>query len=443
MKATVRAFFQKAPAKRTAEGLCPVKLCVTFNRQRRYYSLKPVIRNDQWLYLSDEDIKKVTGPSPRGKYRDIAFEYKRIIKEAENIINSLEVYSFGQFEEKYFNKPTSWDNVFNAVVNKIQQLKKEKRFSYAFSFESTLRAVKEFHEGRPLSYNCRQKVETRLNDYLSGKPLLWQDITPKWLKNFETHLAGQGKSRASIGIYMRNIRTLFNEAIKFYDIKARYPFDQFRIKTGEGRKLALTPDQISLIGNYKTDDPGEQFARDMFLFSFLACGMNLSDIARLKRSNILHGEIVFTRKKTEAEEIKGELINVPISGRMREIINRYDSTLKVVGYDPYLFPVLSPEMDEEKQFKAIRQFIKVVNKHIKQIAKRCGINENVTSYTARHSWATISKNSGASVEFIGEMLGHSSVNVTKAYLKSFDKEHRMKHAEKIEELITQPKTAIR
>jgi len=440
MKATARIYFEKSPTKRTKEGFCPVKLCITFNRQRRYYSLKPVIRNDQRLYLSDEDIKKVTGASPRGKYRDIAFEYKRIIKEAENIINSLEVFSFGQFEEKYFNKPTSWDNVFKAFVNKIQQLKTEKRFGYVESFQSTLRAVKEFHEGRPLSYNCRQKVETRLNDYLSGKPLLWQDITPKWLKNFETHLTGQGKSRASIGIYMRNIRTLFNEAIKFYDVKARYPFDQYKIKTGEGRKIALTPEQISLIANFQTDDTKEQFARDMFLFSFLACGMNLSDVARLKQSNIADGEIVFIRKKTESEEARGEFIHVPVTDRMREIIDRYKN--RAIGYDPYLFPVLNPEMDEESQFKAIRQFIKVVNKHIKQLAKRCGINENVTSYTARHSWATISKNSGASVEFISEMLGHSSVNVTKAYLKSFDKEHRMRHAEKIEELITQPKTAI-
>lgn len=441
MQATARIFFQKAPARRTAEGLCPVKLCITFNRQRRYYSLKPVIRNDDWLYLSDEDIKKVTGASPRGTYRDIANEYRRIIKEAENIINSLELFSFGQFEEKYFNKPTSWDNVFMAFVNKIQQLKTEKRFGYSESFQSTLRAVKEFHEGKLLNYNCRQKVESRLNDYLSGKPLLWQDITPKWLKNFETWLTAQGKSRASIGIYMRNIRTLFNEAVKLYEIKARYPFDQYKIKTGEGRKIALTPEQISLIANFQTDDPKEQFARDIFLFSFLACGMNLSDVARLRQSNIVDGEIVFIRKKTESEEARGEFIHVSVTDRMREIIDRYKN--RAIGYDPYLFPVLNPEMDEESQFKAIRQFIKVVNKHIKQLAKRCGINENVTSYTARHSWATISKNSGASVEFISEMLGHSSVNVTKAYLKSFDREHRKMHAEKIEELITQKEKAIK
>ena len=79
MEATARIFFQKAPAKRTTDNLCPVKLCVTHKRERRYYSIAKRIKDAEWLFLSESDIEKVNSDSPRGKFRDIAFEYKRIV----------------------------------------------------------------------------------------------------------------------------------------------------------------------------------------------------------------------------------------------------------------------------------------------------------------------------------------------------------------------------
>jgi integrase/recombinase XerD len=433
MQATARIYFQKAPAKRTKDKLCPVKLCITHNRIRKYYSISEVIQDTDWMFLSVTDIEKVSGDSPRGKYRDIAFEFKRITDEAEKIINGINTFSFNQFEENFFHKLTEWDNVFMAMVDHIKTLKAEERFGYSASFESTLKAIKEFHEDKKYEFNSRQKVETRYNEYLSGKPLNFVDISPKWLKRFEVWLHKQGKSTSTIGIYVRNIRVLFNIATKVHQVKAEYPFSVHKPKSSEGRKIALNAYQISLLANFKTKHPQEQFYRDIFMFSFLGCGMNMSDIARLKYSNIVDGEICFVREKTKNKEIKEEKLHVPITRNMQTIIDRCGT--KAVGFDSFIFPILKDEWTEERKFAEVKQLIKQVNKYVRRISLVVGIKENVSSYVARHSWATIAKNSGTSVEFLSEALGHSSVKVTQGYLKSFEKSTREEHSEKIEKAV--------
>jgi integrase/recombinase XerD len=430
MQATARIYFQKAPARRTKDDLCPVKLCITHNRIRKYYSISEIIKDSDWLFLSESDIKKVTLKSPRGKYRNIAFEYKRITDHANEVIKVIRKFSFNQFEDKFFNKAGTWDNIFSAMIDHIKVLRLESRFGYASSFESTLRAIKEFHEGKRLKFNCRQKVDTRYKDYVSGKPLNFVDITPAWLKRFESKMKQADKSKSTVGIYVRNIRVLFNLALKEHEVKAEYPFNKHKPKTAKGRKIALPAFQISLIANYKTAHPLEQFYRDIFMFSFLANGMNLSDIARLRFSNIIDGEIVFIRKKTEAEEAEENKLRVPITKNIQAIIDRHGN--KAIGHDAFIFPILKPEWNEEKIYSEIKQLVKQVNKYVSHIALVIGIKERVTSYSARHSWATVAKNSGTSIEFISEALGHSSTVVTKLYLKNFERSTREEHAEKIE-----------
>lgn len=431
MQATARIFFQKAPAKRTTNDLIPVKLCITHKGTRKYYSIKDEIKDSSWLFVTEDDIDKITCTSPRGKYKDMRIKYDSIIKKVENIIDDIPTFSFHQFEQKYFHVVTEWDNVFAAMIDQVKTLKAEDRFSYAMSFESTMRAMKEFHEDKKFDYNCRKKVVTRYEAYLSGKPLLFVDITPAWLKKFDNYLTKQeGKKKSTVGIYCRNIRTLFNLAIKKHHVKAEYPFFEYKPKTAKKRKIAMSVEEISLIANYKTSDPVELFYRDIFMFSFLACGMNMTDIARLRYSNIHDNELVFVRKKTENEEHEEESLSIPITRQMQFIIDAHGN--KAVGHDAFIFPILRPEMNEEQKFGEIRQLVKQVNTHIKRIAKAVKINKNISSYVARHSWATISKNSGASIEYISEQLGHDSPKVTMGYLKSFERATREKQSAKTE-----------
>jgi len=425
MEATARIFYQRAPAKRTIDDRCPVKLCITHRQERRYYSLKEKIINNNWMFITEKNILKVN--------KDIQREYNRIVRAAEDVINEIPEFSFGLFEDKFFNRAGSWDNVFSATWGHIQELKVDGRYGYASSFESTLRAVKEFHIGKKLKLNCRNKVDDRYDKYMEGKKLSFPDITASWLKRFDAEMRDQGKSRSTIGIYTRNIKVLFNLAIKKHGVKVEYPFYEYKPKQAASRKLALTPYQISLIINYKTEDPQEQFCRDIFIFSFLANGMNLSDIARLKYSSIKCNEIVFVREKTKNEANEEDGIHVPITRQMQRIIDRHGN--KTVGHDAYIFPVLSLDWNDRKQYSAIKLFTKTVNNNIKHVASAVGITERISSYVARHSFSTILKNAGASVEYLKEALGHSSIQVTQKYLKSFPSDTRREHSEKLEDQV--------
>lgn len=437
MKATARIIFRKEPTRKTKDNLCPVKLCITYKGERRYYSIADKTKKKECLFLSEADIERISGTgknSPRGELRGIADEYTRIVADAYKIIDDLGQFSFNRFEEGYNGVTGDWDNVFSAMWQHIQDLRRDERFGYASSFESTLRAVKEFHTNQTFEFNVRKdKISTRKEKYISGKALRFIDITPRWLKEFESWLKKKEKSRSTIGIYTRNIRVLFNLAIKEHKVNAEYPFSSYKTKTAKGRKIALSAYQIGQIAAYKTENPKEQFYRDMFMFSFFGYGMNLSDIARLRHSNIAGNEIEFVREKTKDEEASEDKIHVPLTQTMRSIIKRHGN--RAVGHDAYIFPVLNPEWDEEKKYAAIRQLTKQVNDTLKTIAKEVGIKERVSSYVARHSFATILKNSGTSTEFISEALGHSSVKVTKLYLKGFEKSTRKEHSDKLESTI--------
>lgn len=383
------------------------------------------------MFITEGNIPKVMAYSPRGQYKDIRLGYDRIVREAEGTINEIPVFSFGLFEDKFFNRAASWDNLFSAMIEHIQVLKLESRFGYAASFESTLRAVKEFHKGEKLDFNSRDKVETRYKEYLSGKKLSFPDITSTWLKKFDAWQRDQGKSRSTTGIYMRNIRVLFNLALKKHGVKAEYPFYDYHPNQADDRKMALSASRMALMANYKTENPQEQFYRDVFIFSFLANGMNLSDIAKIKYSDIAGGEISFVREKTKRKN--KNKIYVPITTRMQSIIDRHGN--KAIGHDAFVFPILRPEWNDQKQFASIKELVKKVNSNIKHIAVKVGITERISSYTARHSFSTILKNSGTRVEFLKEALGHSSIRVTEKYLKSFESDTRREHSERLEEQV--------
>ena len=99
--------------------------------------------------------------------------------------------------------------------------------------------------------------------------------------------------------------------------------------------------------------------------------------------------------------------------------------------DQFVFPILSEGLSPIRERAIIQQATKITNKYIKRIAAELGIKNKVTTYTARHSFATILKRSGASVEFISESLGHSSLTTTENYLASFELETKREMAKNL------------
>ena len=411
MKATARIYLQKSQSKRTQDGLCPVKLVVTYNRKRRYYSVKHYLLPEN-IYMTESDFDRATQKSPRGKYKDIHEDFKKVVRIAEDVIKKMPIFSFDRFERDFLARQIDWDDVYYAFDAHITNLKKENRYGYANSFDDACKSVKTFS---------------------NNKRLTFADITPNWLNRYENWLIKEGKSMATAGVYTRALRRLFNIALQEHGVKADYPFRKFKPRTATANKRALTPKQISTIMNYQPPEgkKGRQFARDLFLFSFFANGMNIGDILRLKYKNIQDEEIVFLREKTKNKRSVVK-IRVPLIQTLKDIINRWGR--KNLSEEVYIFPVLDGSMNEERKKEVIINTRSNLNKRLKRIAKDLKFG-HLSTVHARHSYATIMKNSGASTEYIQEMLGHSSVNVTQNYLDSFEANTRKEKAQDLEKSI--------
>ncbi len=460
MEATASIFFLTTKGRRTKDGLIPVQLKVTHKLVvkgektkfiRKYFPIKGKLQDiNVPTHVKENDIKGLTSNNPKGKYKDYKTEYNRIESLANDIIKEATKegkapFNFDKFQSIWEGELTNWDNFIHAAIEHTLELEKEERYNYASSFMSTIAAVKQYIERKDyktlkdyfkkhkVHLTCRTKFEDRIPIYKSGKQLYFHDITVKWLQSFDKWLKDQGKSTSTRGIYQRNLRVLFNEGINNHDLNVDYPFKRFKPKSARRRKVALTANEISLIANYETNNSIEALYRDIFMFSFLAQGMNMADLARLRQSNIIGGNIQYVRHKTEEEEDIEETINVPITSQMQRIIDIHG--VKSVGVDGHLFPFLNHGMTEKQVYYAIKDLVDDVNKQLANIGKSLGIEQKVTSYAARHSWATIAKRSGKSYEFISESLGHSNLSVTMAYMKSFDQTAQREHAEETENQI--------
>ena len=218
---------------------------------------------------------------------------------------------------------------------------------------------------------------------------------------------------------MRTLRALLNKAIKEgVSSDKYYPFKKFslakyaKIKT---EKRAISKEDIMKIKGVDVSAKSYLIdARNIFMFSYYCRGINFIDIALLKWKDIKGERLVYTRKKTK------ELFNIELLPPAKEILKHYES-LSDKDSESYIFPILNenhhtPNMLFNRKEKMIRK----INKDLKEIASIVGINSELTTYVARHSYATILKKSGVATALISEAMGHDSEKTTKIYLESFE-----------------------
>jgi integrase len=260
----------------------------------------------------------------------------------------------------------------------------------------------------------------------------FSQITKSWLDSFVEWAQTATKkrralSRSTIGIYTRNLKVLVNQAIKagYMD---KNPFLEFKPPTSENIKRALSRKEIEAIMNYSHVNEFRMMYRDFFLFSYMGCGINFSDIFRLKWGQVstypsADGKrkeyISFVRKKTE-RKANQTTRSVLVLKRMREIIDRWGRP--GISDDTYIFPQLSKARNETDRVRIIKQQVKAANNHLKAIAKDLAIDSSISTYSARHSWASHAAHSGQNIHFIQTQLGHGDSKTTERYLESLGPE---------------------
>jgi site-specific recombinase XerD len=239
-----------------------------------------------------------------------------------------------------------------------------------------------------------------------------------FLRGYEKWLRQKECADTSMSLYFRTLRSTYNKAIEAkYTKKTNYPFDDYKVSkfSIKTEKRAIPKDSIKLIMELDLSQASEysQFAKDLFVFSYLCSGINFTDMANLKPNNIVEGRLLYTRQKTNKK------INIPLNNDANAIIQRHINEDLTRGY---IFPILHQNIHktEEQKYNRKKKVLLKVNKALKEISEKTGIKTNLTTYVARHSYATVLKNSGVNIALIGETLGHSDLKTTQIYLDSFE-----------------------
>lgn len=244
-------------------------------------------------------------------------------------------------------------------------------------------------------------------------------IDTEWLAKYEKWLRSKDNKETTISLLFRTLRSAYNKAIQAKCArKSDYPFDDFKINKFDTttQKRAIAKTDILIIKDCQPTEGKRQYmelSRDIFMFSYLCGGINFTDIANLTTENITNGRLHYIRQKT------GKTITIGLCDEAKAILYKYEN-----GANGYLFPILDKAVHKTAQQKQnrIHKILVKVNSNLKSLAKQLGIEANLTTYVARHSFASVLKKSGTNIAIISEALGHSDLATTQIYLDSFDNE---------------------
>ena len=249
-----------------------------------------------------------------------------------------------------------------------------------------------------------------LRVYLKDRDVTFEDITYSWLQRYETYYFAQGNSVNGLSLNMRTIRAIYNKAIREGLVeRSCYPFHDYKIRNEVTEKRALDKSGLlKVVRTHLAEDHSLFHVRNYFLASYFMYGASFIDMAYLKVSNLKGGRVRYRRRKTH------KLYDIKIEERLQSILDYY---LPGKGEDDFLFPVVKRTSIQD-QYREIDQARKMYNRGLKELAQLCGIEQHLTSYVSRHSFATQAMLSDIPINAISEMLGHSSLSTTQIYLKS-------------------------
>lgn len=260
-------------------------------------------------------------------------------------------------------------------------------------------------EGTAAAY---KSTRSSLTKFLDGSDIRMSAIDLRFIRCYEDFLYNNGVAENTVSYYLRNFRTLYNQAVvDGYHPHGEYPFAKAQTRPAKTVKRALSREDLQTMANLKLEDAPElKFARDLYLFSFYAQGMAFVDIVLLKKSDIYNGVLTYSRHKSK------QFIRIAVTPQMQELMDKYETE------GEYVFPIIRDNSSAE--YTQYRLALGRINRHLKRIAAMIDVKIPLTTYTARHTWATLARDCGAPVSVISAGLGHTSEEMTRIYLKEFD-----------------------
>lgn len=302
------------------------------------------------------------------------FDYCGLTYSADEVIDKFLSYS-----DKY--------SLFNFMESQIVKLKQNGKFRTSETYTAALNSFKKFRDGEDIMLD-------RLNSEVMEAYEAWQK--------------SRGNRPNTISFYTRILRAVYNRAAEEDIIENKNPFRHVYTGIDKTVKRALP---LKIIKRIKALDlslnPSLDYARDMFILSFMLRGMSFVDMAYLLKTDLCDGYITYRRRKT------GQQLTIEWTKDMQMILDKYPENSSI-----YLFPIIiNSGVNDRSIYKNTGDKI---NHNLKKVAKKAGISVPLSLYVARHSWASIAKSKGVPIRLISEGMGHDSEITTQIYLASLD-----------------------
>ena len=394
--------------KTLSNGEHPIMIRLTLKGKRKYIGLGVNCKANYWDDINNLPSKK----HPHQKelvilINDLVNSISKKIYTAENSNIILTLEELAQSIENRTSSPTQ---SLSAYIDQICEILKA--------------------DGKIETNNIFRSTKNAWTKFFKKEIFHFEDINPKSIHDFEQAGERRGNMPSTTFLYLRTVKTIINMAKREkicgpeYDPFQNYSFAKFRrIKT---RKRAISREDFRKIEELELDEKSRLFhSRNYFIFSFYAGGINFVDLAQLKWANIEKNQLFYTRKKTN------ELINVPLMGQVVKILDiykRYSNCKK----DDFIFPILSEI--HATSISIANRLHKVnhqVNQDLQEIGGTVKLDVKLTTYVARHTFATVLKKEGISVSIIGQALGHENEKTTRIYLDSFGSDIMQQAFEKL------------
>lgn len=269
-----------------------------------------------------------------------------------------------------------------------------------------LQIIRKRELGRDGTAAAYQSTRTSVATLIGEREFAVSQVDSAFLREYEQFLYRRNVCNNTVCFYMRNLKSIYNQAIADgYQQLSENPFKSIHVKPRKTVKRALNKESVRrMIELDLSQRKHLELARDVFLFSFYSRGMSFVDIIFLKRPKNM---IDYHRKKTN------QWLHISITPQLTALIKKYRNDSE------YIFPILDPT-SSVPLYKQYRLALERINRNLKQVGALLGLETSLTTYVARHSWATQAKDGGAPIAVISEGLGHTSEETTRIYLKEFD-----------------------
>lgn len=392
MSETVKVVCYKS--KTLSDGKHPLMVRICKDGKKKYQSLGISILPSHWDFKKNEPNDSCPNRDEiRLLIQQRLFELQKTILSKK--IEGKEFTASSLLSPSQSAKAHLHNNVGECFNYYVRFLKEQGRLRYAGMYE--------------VSYNSFVK-------YAGSLDIPFSDVNVVWLKKYEIWMHKQGLAVNTIGTRIRHLRAVFNMAIEYHVIdKECYPFQSYKVSkvSQSPPKRSMTKVDIQKVLSYKGKTDIEILAISLFTFSYYCAGINFIDMAMLKHSNITGGKLCYLRAKTKKQ------IVIPLHPMAINVIARYSDA--TVGNNSFIFPILSHfHQTEVQKVNRLHKVLAKVNGTLKEIGERIGLPIKLTTYVARHSYATVLKRAGVSTAIISESLGHSSEKITQTYLDSFE-----------------------